>query len=507
MRAAMADDIVISGTVVNGITGDPIPKASVVLQGFAEQVQAGPPKHVRATTTTGLAGEFRFTAPKGHYQPTASKAGFSGRWFGEAPRNQTGQKSEENLRIPLFPFGVVEGKVTDQDGEPVRYAHVTALQRIADNGILRYHTAREVATDDLGEFRLWNMPPGDYFIRAGGRSGGTSITMGDSLSSGTRVLESFHTQYADGARDLAGSSPIRIGFGTSVKAEFRVHMEPAFAISGTLTGVPKGESPTFEIVRAGVPVSRHRAAYLPLTLQVAGASLTNVVWSLPESVSARGVELVFRPQADEVPSSGPLPLPPGIRNGPRTSSMSNSCNWQVVSLNPFSLAQPAFAKPPANSDGGPLVDGLMPGRYQLLVTCGVGYAVPSGDTRDTVSNGLWFVDVPQEGPAIIRLEANHYTQSASVEVQCASCRTVLLVPVSSQSLLLQTARCHQGRCGSPPLAPGDYVIHGIGKSPGDGDEEAIGYRDPKTLAALQGGMRITVAKGDRKVIEIQELSK
>jgi hypothetical protein len=473
------------------------------------------------------------TVPKGRYQPVAAKAGFARQWFREAPQSETGLKSEENLRVPLLPLGVVEGKVLDQDGEPIRYAHITALQRTHDNGILRYRTVRQVATDDLGEFRLWNLPPGDYFVRAEGRSGGTAMTGGDSVTGGTRVLETFHSLYADGARDLAGSSPTRIDYGASVKAEFRVHMEPAFVVAGTLTGVAKGELPSFELIRDGVPVSRHRAVYLPLNnrfeiydvpsgkhifristksssqdvaLQVAGASLTNVAWSLPEPASPRSVELVIRSQDVEVRSTGALPLPRSFDIKQRNRPSLTPCNPQLLPINPFSIERPAWSKPSPEGTGM-RVENLAPGRYQVVANCGFGYVVPSNDVRDAVSNGLWFIDVAADGPAVTRVEANFFYSGASVEVKCSACRDVLFVPAEeSQTALVQLMHCFQ-TCGSATLAPGEYRILGFDRRSDDGLEGAFAYRDPKTLAALQGGMRISVSKGDRKTIEITELSK
>jgi hypothetical protein len=179
----------------------------------------------------------------------------------------------------------------------------------------------------------------------------------------------------------------------------------------------------------------------------------------------------------------------------------------MLSLNPFSEVRTASPRPSPGSNEVWLVDGVLPGRYQLLVTCAAGFVVPSADVRDAVTNGLWFIDVPRDGPAIARVEANHYTQAGSVDVQCPSCRMVLFMPVNSQSPLLQVSRCFQKKCEPPALAPGEYVLHGIGIGSGDGGEDPISYRDPKTLAALQGGMRISVSKGDRKTIEITELSK
>jgi hypothetical protein len=47
VRAAVAEDVVIAGTVVNGLTGDPIPRASVALQGFAEDTPGEQPSSPR----------------------------------------------------------------------------------------------------------------------------------------------------------------------------------------------------------------------------------------------------------------------------------------------------------------------------------------------------------------------------------------------------------------------------------------------------------------------------
>src|SRR6185369_215301 len=73
--------------------------------------------------------------------------------------------------LKLTAQGVISGRVTDQDGDPISNIQVQALvsQRI---GSRRELTQRgTTGTDDQGNFRL-QVNPGRYYLRARDSSGG-----------------------------------------------------------------------------------------------------------------------------------------------------------------------------------------------------------------------------------------------------------------------------------------------------------------------------------------------
>ena len=62
--------------------------------------------------------------------------------------------------------GSISGRVTDAGGEPIAHAFVMALQPWYQKGQRRLAFVQAVQTNDLGEYRLFWLPPGRYFIAA-----------------------------------------------------------------------------------------------------------------------------------------------------------------------------------------------------------------------------------------------------------------------------------------------------------------------------------------------------
>jgi protocatechuate 3,4-dioxygenase beta subunit len=63
--------------------------------------------------------------------------------------------------------GVISGRVLDEFGEPVTDAVVSAMRSAWANGRRRFQPAgRPAMTNDLGQFRVYGLPPGDYYVSA-----------------------------------------------------------------------------------------------------------------------------------------------------------------------------------------------------------------------------------------------------------------------------------------------------------------------------------------------------
>jgi hypothetical protein len=62
---------------------------------------------------------------------------------------------------------VLAGRVVDEAGEAVAEADVTAMRMQFQNGKRRLvPSGRNAATNDLGQFRLYGLPPGEYYVSA-----------------------------------------------------------------------------------------------------------------------------------------------------------------------------------------------------------------------------------------------------------------------------------------------------------------------------------------------------
>lgn len=156
----------LSGRVISTESGRPLRRAQVRL--------TGQPR-VDRVVTTDRDGRWTFAdVTPGRYNLVASKDGFVRTAFGQRHPSEAGKpievsadSSRENLVIALPRAGAITGRVTDELGEAFTGARVSALKYTVANGSKRLIAVGVVAvTDDLGAYRLYNLPPGDYYVRA-----------------------------------------------------------------------------------------------------------------------------------------------------------------------------------------------------------------------------------------------------------------------------------------------------------------------------------------------------
>lgn len=149
------------------------------------------------------AGNYRITnLPAGNYDISTLAAAL-------VPSNESqtlvvadGEQLED-VNISLAPGGVITGKITDAQGEPLIGEHVRIepVDEEFPRGISRQVTQRlysgENSTDDRGVYRAFGLPPGKYKVVVGNSSSG--------LGGGPRQFhkETFYPSVSDSAKATA----------------------------------------------------------------------------------------------------------------------------------------------------------------------------------------------------------------------------------------------------------------------------------------------------------------
>jgi hypothetical protein len=112
-------------------------------------------------------------ARPGEYRLVASRTGYLRREFGQRSRdgfglilNLDGSRAIQNLEIELRPSAAISGRVTDIEGASVTAAEVRALVPSYQNGQRILRAVQSTTTNDLGEYRLFGLPAGQYYISA-----------------------------------------------------------------------------------------------------------------------------------------------------------------------------------------------------------------------------------------------------------------------------------------------------------------------------------------------------
>ena len=157
----------LQGRVVRWGTADPIAKATVELR----RVGAGAAPYV---TTTATDGTFVFAAvPPGQYRIVSKRAGYVNAEYGQRWPNGVGtpltlpaRQAVSNVPIPMLQTGALSGRVHDRLGQPIGGADVQALKATYQDGRRVLTIVQSAVSDDRGEFRLFWLPPGRYYLSA-----------------------------------------------------------------------------------------------------------------------------------------------------------------------------------------------------------------------------------------------------------------------------------------------------------------------------------------------------
>ena len=155
----------IEGVVTQIGTDQPVVRAVIELSGEGREP---------AVLAAGADGRFVFRnlAP-GRYQLRASRDGYIPGAYGRRGPNgrgvtltlQAGQ-AVKDVQLTMVPLGALSGRVFDSNGDPVTNATVRALKSSFTGGQRTFTAVKTAQTDDRGEYRLFWLPPGDYYISA-----------------------------------------------------------------------------------------------------------------------------------------------------------------------------------------------------------------------------------------------------------------------------------------------------------------------------------------------------
>lgn len=250
---------ILRGFVVASDNGSPIRRAQVRISG------QGVPSRL---ATTDAQGRFEIKElPAGRYTVTASKAGFVSLQYGQRRPLESGTPIDladkqvlDKLVIGLPRGSVISGRITDEFGEPVANAVVTALRYGYAAGARRLlpgagQNSRDT-TDDQGQFRLFGLSPGEYVVSAAFRSGGGEITDPAGEPTG------YASTYYPGTPNVAEAQRVTVAIGQE-------QSNVTFALIATrLVRV------TGAVVNAqGVPVGNGMVMLAPAAARLGGAML------------------------------------------------------------------------------------------------------------------------------------------------------------------------------------------------------------------------------------------
>ena len=248
-QPAKAGTATLRGHVVAADTGQPLRKAQVRV--FAPELREN-----RMTTTDGD-GKYEFKElPAGRYTVMAQKGSYVNLQYGQLRPFEPGKPLEilngqtvEKVDFALPKGGVVTGRILDEFGEPLADAQVAAQRYQNIGGRRRLVPAgRPATTNDIGEFRLFAIPPGQYYLSATLRNMGGMIGDSDDRSG-------YAPTYFPGTANMAEAQKVTVGLGQIVSdvnmALIQTHTSRVTGVAvdsqgrpmmGMVMAVPRGDS-------------------------------------------------------------------------------------------------------------------------------------------------------------------------------------------------------------------------------------------------------------------------
>jgi hypothetical protein len=137
---------------------------------------------------------------------------------------------------------VITGRIADENGEPIAKIGVTALRKLSAEETEEWGPqaqkeqfvgAATVLTDDRGEYRLFDLKPGEYYVKA---SESDAFAVGAEDGMNWTVRNSLGTQYAPvfypGVIQLDQAQPVALAAGEEVRAEFAMRQVKTVEVAG-----------------------------------------------------------------------------------------------------------------------------------------------------------------------------------------------------------------------------------------------------------------------------------
>jgi hypothetical protein len=206
----------ITGRVVSADTGNPVRRAQV-------RVNA-PDTRTNRMVITDSQGRYEITGlPAARYRLQVSKAGYVTLEYGQARPFEAGKpldvaeaQSLEKVDFSLPRGSVIAGRISDEYGEPIADVSVQAMRYQFTNGQRQLVNAGRAGTsDDIGQFRIFGLMPGEYIVRASVRD---NSAMAAAIVAGIEEPSGYPATYYPGTTDVGLAQAVAVALGQELNS-------------------------------------------------------------------------------------------------------------------------------------------------------------------------------------------------------------------------------------------------------------------------------------------------
>jgi protocatechuate 3,4-dioxygenase beta subunit len=515
----------IAGQVVNSETGGPVNNASLLLSPTAGGVGSA--------AVSDASGKFAFQnlAP-GTYRMMFSSPGYktASNGVNDFPliALERGQKRTDFV-YRVTPLGAVAGRVVDEGGGPIISAQVQLSRFQYVQGRKQLMPAGSAATNDLGEYRLFDIAPGKYLVSATySRVRPIVARVQGSTTSAPAVPvdpgggQDYPLTFYPGTADPAAAARIEIAPGAQIQSiNFHLLKTRTASVRGRLANPALGDrqSPiTITLVRRnslGIG-SPNKSASVDRLGDFEFANVLPGSYALTAMIGQTGKPAYAARQFLEVGTSNvedvafSIPPPADVRgrirvegqDAPALSNLHISLSWRDWD---GSFNSPAGR---VNDDGSFLLENVSLDRYDVTVTLPAGYylkAIRAGgaeameaglDLTRGASEPIEIVVSPRAGQVTGVVQDQKLDRPAPGAI-------LALIPQEKErrerGTFYRTATADQeGRFSLDNISPGEYKVYAWEQI-----EEDSAYMDPDFVKPVDDkGQAVTIREGDKREIQL-----
>lgn len=513
--SAKPESCSIEGQVTSALAGEPLGKVQIVLWHAGNAME----RSYETTTTAGGHFAMRDIEP-GQYRLQANKRGYAAVEYGTRGKARSGTTLSldpgqhlADVVLRMSPQAVITGRALDDDGEPLPNVQVFLLRYVSWQGRHHLQQSDQATTNDLGEYRLFGLSPGKYYL---GATPDPYRADPNHFDSG----QGYAPVYYPGTSDPAGAKAIELQPGTFLRGiDITMLKTRTVRVRGRVVDPTSKQS----VQGVGVTLARRgetdymfsRNFYSSVDAQgnfevkgvVPGAYLAEAFKQV-EGKQYRGQQPVDVRESDVENVVLELSLPAELKGQLRTEGppIPNVTETQI-SLQSDEQGAPQWAGGRVRADGTFTIIDVQPTRYQLS------YFRPSDDYylksarlggQDVLESGL---DLTHgvSGSLEITLSSNGgqvegVVLNASDQPEAGA--TVTLVPDEprrSQSRLYKDLTTDQyGRFTIKSIAPGSYKLFAWEEIEGGA------YQNPDFLKPFEAlGEPRTIREGSRESAQLK----
>jgi protocatechuate 3,4-dioxygenase beta subunit len=228
-------DCTVSGSVIALAASVPIRNALVTLHDSDDRAKTP------VTIKSDADGKFRFNGiVAGHYSLSVMRHGYVTQEYGQrtsdgpgATLTLTAGQNMKDLLFRLIPSATIAGHIQDEDGEPIAWARVTALRYVYQKGKRTFVNETTIATNDLGEYRLFGLRPGRYFFSASYHPGASHSEEWDGSDVTDTLKENYVLTYYPGTYDSSKAQSITVKSGEEIPSvDFAMRPTAVYRVKG-----------------------------------------------------------------------------------------------------------------------------------------------------------------------------------------------------------------------------------------------------------------------------------